>query len=89
MEVGREIGAFRSLQLAVRDNPLFLRRVRVVYGNGRYDDFRFNKEIEQDTASPVMDLSGDARFIKEIRMRYSSVGPLSDPAKVIVYGLRN
>lgn len=86
--VGRRVGKFRAIQLAVRKSALRINSLRVVYGNGRVDDINVSSRIPKGGTTRVIDLQGDARVIKEIRLSYRSVGPRNVAARVEIYGLR-
>lgn len=86
--VGRSVGSFRAIQLAVRNNELMLQSLRVVYGNGRVQDIAVKTVIPSGGTTRIIDLRGGDRFIKNIEMTYRSTGPRNLTAKVEVYGLQ-
>jgi len=66
MPVGRGEGRVSAIKLVVLDNPVFVRRLEIHYGNGRMQEVRFGEVIEPGRETRVIDLEGDLRFIKEV-----------------------
>lgn len=88
ISVGADAGRFRALQLVVSDNDVVFEDLKVVYGNGRFDDIQIRRRIPAGKRSRIIDLKGQARVIREIRLIYRTRPPLSEAGSVAVYGLR-
>ena len=83
-------GTFSALKFKVLQGPIFLRNVRVVYGNGTDTNIRVDRRIPAGTESRVFNLPGDKRIIKKINLNYKTAqrpGP-QPKSKVIVFGRR-
>lgn len=66
--VGRGEGRFKRIQLRVRDNAIEIRDLKVVYGNGRTNDIRVRENIRAGGQTRAIDLRGNDRAIREVRM---------------------
>ena len=86
IRVGRNEGGFRSLELTVTGNDVFMRRLTVVYGNGAPDDLRVERLIRQGTRTGAIDLKGRKRAIREVVMVYKTPLNLRGSARVCVAG---
>ncbi len=87
LPVGRREGRFSAIQLVVRQSDVFFDDLKVVYGNSKVDDFPIRQFIRVGKGSKVFDLTGDTRFIKEIRMKYRSKAASRQRAVVDVYAI--
>ena len=61
MPVGRGEGRHARIRLRVLEEPLFVRSVTVVYGNGETSEFNFRGALEPGESSPPLDLAGADR----------------------------
>lgn len=66
MPVGRGEGRVSAIKLRVLDNPVFVRRLEILYGNGRSQEVRIGEVLEPGRETRVIDLEGDLRFIREV-----------------------
>jgi len=58
-------GFFTKLKFKVMKAPLFVKNVRVVFGNGADKNIVFNKRFAAGTETRVIDLPGNKRIIKK------------------------
>ncbi|SRR5579883_96771 len=75
IEVGRRDGKFKRIKLRVRDNDIELNSIKVIFGNGQVEDFRFNERIRAGGESPSIDLRtpwANGRYIREVELHYHS-----------------
>ena len=85
IRVGAEIGKFDKIRLRVLDNDIFIKDLKVVYGNGESEDLAVNADVKQNTRTQWFNLKGD-RFIKEVQMVYRSKPSFKGQARVEVLG---
>ncbi len=79
-------GTFTSLKFMVLDAPIFVKNIRVFYGNGTNENFVVNKRIPKGHFSRVIDLKDNKRIIKKININYSTIPNFKGRAEVIVLG---
>lgn len=72
INVGRREGRFEKIRLEVQDNDVFMRDLKVVYGNGEVDDIPVRELIRRGSGTRPIDLKGGDRFIDRIEMTYRS-----------------
>lgn len=89
IKVGSREGKFKRIKLIVKDNDIEIRDLKVVYGNGQVDDLQVRSRIKAGSETRALDLKGDARVIKEIRMTYASRPSFKGQATVEVWGLED
>jgi hypothetical protein len=89
IHVGRREGRFSAIKLKVRDNTVYFEDLKVVYGNGEWDDVPVRFEIHRGEETRTLNLKGGERFIKEIQMVYRSKPNDRGQASVEVYGLKD
>jgi hypothetical protein len=81
-------GTFRKLKLSVVNAPIFVRNVKIVYGNGNTTNIRVNRKIEKNSDSAALDLPGNKRIIKKVIFNYKSVPSYRGKASVVLFGKR-
>jgi hypothetical protein len=86
IQVGRQDGRFRAIQLRVRGNDIAMRDLKVIYGNGAPDDLPVRADIRAGGETRWIDLRGGARFIREIVLTYASRPNFRGQAEVCVFG---
>jgi hypothetical protein len=85
IQLSRRDGRFDAILLRVRRSPVRIRRVRVVYGNGRRQDFDLPNVLRRGD-SDVLELRGKrGRFIDRIVLVYRDAGS-PRRARVEVWG---
>jgi hypothetical protein len=83
--VGRQFGRFDKVAIRVRDNDVFIRDIRFVYGNGESDVAEIRQVIPANTRTREIQLKGD-RFLERIELSYQSRQGGARRAQVEVYG---
>jgi hypothetical protein len=69
--LGREIGWFERITLRVTEGDLFIREIRVVYGNGELATLRVDRQFRAGTRTPEIRLESN-RFVNEIQLSYAA-----------------
>ncbi|MFM2423370.1 MAG: hypothetical protein RL291_1900 [Pseudomonadota bacterium] len=87
IRVGQQAGRFDRIALRVRDNDVFIRDLRVVYGNGEVREFPMNGVVRAGYRTTPLDLDGK-RFISEVQLTYRSRPSGRQQAIVEVIGER-
>lgn len=75
IEVGRDAGRFNKIRFVVRGNAVEIRDVKVTFGNGDVQDVQVREKLAEGTATRVIDLGGEQRFIRTVEFVYSTEGP--------------
>ena len=81
-------GRFRKLKMEVRKAPIFIRNVKIVYGNGQSTNIKVNRRIDRNSETRAFDLPGDKRIIRKIVFNYKSVPNFRGKGLVVVHGKR-
>ncbi|RIA56206.1 hypothetical protein [Dichotomicrobium thermohalophilum] len=85
IQLSRRDGRFDAILLRVRQSPIRLRRVRVVFGNGRRQDFDLPNVLRRGDTD-ILELRGRrGRFIDRIVLVYRDIGS-PRRARVAVFG---
>ena len=66
VDVGRDRGPIRRINLRSRDNPVFIRRITIVFGNGDRQRVRIGRNMEPGEEVGIIDLDGNQRFIHHV-----------------------
>lgn len=75
IQLGREDGRFDEFRLRVLDNDVRIRRLRVVYGNGKAHNLDVERRIGEGEATDPISLRGrNGRFIDRVVLVYDTVG---------------
>lgn len=86
VQVGRQDGDFRKIQLRVKNNDIEVLDLKVVYANGQMDDIRVRENIRAGGKTRVIDLKGGERFIRNVQLVYRSRPSFKGQAVVEVWG---
>jgi hypothetical protein len=86
ISVGKDDGKFKAIQLRVSGNEIDMQDLKVIYGNGEVDDLQVRSQIKAGGETRWIDLKGNKRFIKEVRMVYKSKPSFKGQATVCAYG---
>jgi hypothetical protein len=80
---------FRAIKFKVKDAPLNLRRLVVIFQNGGRQDIATRDDIPKGGESRRIDLKGSGqRKIDRIEFWYDTKGLLQGDADVTIFGLR-
>jgi hypothetical protein len=86
IEVGRQEGRFKELQVRVEGAPVEMRRMTVTFANNETFSPNLRHRFEKNSKTRNIDLPGDRRTIKSIDFDYASLDRRQDRATVAVYG---
>ena len=86
IEVGRQEGRFRQLQIRVEGAPIEMRRMVVTFRNGETFSPTLRHRFEKNSSSRVIDLPRNRRVIERIDFDYRSISRREGTATVAVYG---
>lgn len=87
IHVGRREGRFRAIELRVRNAPIHMMDLKVVYANGEPDDLPVRSEIRAGGETRAIDLRGRNRAIHEVQLVYRTRPSFRGLATVEVWGL--
>lgn len=88
INVGRRDGAFRALRLQVTDSNIYMNNFTVDFSRGRNLSVEVNRYMRSGQYTTILDLPGSDRYIKQVRLTYSSSGNYGR-AQVHVWALQN
>jgi hypothetical protein len=86
IEVGKSEGRFKQLQIRVKDAPIEMYDMVVVFGNDEKFNATGRHRFSGGTGTRTIDLPGDRRAIKRIDFRYRSLSKREGKGRVEVYG---
>jgi hypothetical protein len=73
IDVGRNEGQFKQLQLRVKDAPIEVTNMVVTFGNNQTFTPKIRHRFTEGTGTHVIDLPGERRTIKRIAFNYKSI----------------
>ncbi len=74
MRIGVDEGGFTALQLRNKDIAVFVRDIRIVFGDGSVQTVRVNASLPAGGFTGVIDLEGRTRFIRQVVIRTRGQG---------------
>lgn len=80
-------GFFTKLRIKVTDSPVWVHRVRIIFGNGSEKVIEVDKNFRPGDVA-VIDLPGNRRIIKKIIFRYHTKFHAIGKGKIHVWGRR-
>ncbi len=86
--VGARDGVFTAVKFKVMKAPIFVHNIKIVYGNGETQEFVLNRRFPMGTESKVIDLPGNKRIIRKIKLNYKSAPTARGRAVVVAWGRR-
>lgn len=86
IKVGKKAGAVTKVTFVVRDDDLEVFGVKITFGNGEVFSPDVRLYFAEDTRTGVIDLPGEARFIKTIEFDYKNIGR-GKKASIVAWGL--
>lgn len=81
-------GVFTKVRLNILKAPIFLKNMNIVFGNGANKNVVFNKKFPAGSFTRVIDLTGNKRIIKKVKLNYKSVPVGKGKAVVTLFGKR-
>lgn len=88
LPVGRREGKHTAIRLRVMDDPIFIRQIRVTYGNGTQTEIPIRRLIRPGETTEPIDLEGDARFVREVNVEFRQDSDWRRTARLILLGDR-
>jgi hypothetical protein len=88
IQVGRGEGRFSRIRLRATGNGIHILDLKVVYGNGQVQDIPVRANLRAGAETRPLDLSGEARGIREIQIVYQTRANFRGRATVEVLGER-
>ena len=85
IEVGREEGRFRQLQIRVKDAPIEISNMVVTFANNQKFSPTMRHRFTEGTGTRIIDLPGERRAIKSIDFKYRSISRREGKGTVEVY----
>ena len=73
IDVGRNEGQFKQIQLRVKDAPIEVNNMVVTFGNNQTFSPKIRHRFTEGTGAHVIDLPGERRTIKRIAFNYKSI----------------
>lgn len=81
-------GLFTKVRLKIMKAPIHLKNVNIIFGNGSNKNVVFNKKFPAGSFTRVIDLTGNKRIIKKVKLNYKSVPVGKGRAIVTLFGRR-
>ncbi|MGH9842431.1 MAG: hypothetical protein ACREEM_27125, partial [Blastocatellia bacterium] len=88
IQIGRDDGKFRSIQIRVERAPIEFQRVVVHYGNGEDEPIEIRDRIRAGGRTRNIDLQGRERVIQSVEFWYAKANYRSARPKLRLYGQR-
>jgi len=79
-------GFYTKIKLRIMKAPIHLMNINIVFGNGNNKNVVFNKKFGAGNWTRVIDLPGNKRVIKKIKLNYKSVPVGRGRAVITVFG---
>ncbi len=86
IDVGRNEGQFRQLQIRVKDAPIEITNMVVRFGNDQTFSPKIRYKFSEGSGTQVIDLPGERRTIKRIDFNYRSISRREGKGTVAVFG---
>ena len=79
-------GVFTKVRLKIMKAPIHLLNMNIVFGNGTNKNVVFNKKFAAGSMTRIIDLPGNKRIIKKVKLNYKSVPVGKGRAVVSLWG---
>lgn len=79
-------GFYTKVRFGIRKAPVHIHNIRIVFGNGNDKNIVINKRIEPGTFTRVIDLPGNKRIIRKIKMNYKTLPGVNGRAVFVAWG---
>jgi hypothetical protein len=86
IKVGKRRGHFEKSRVRARSNGVYVRSLRVVYGNDEKQDIRMGRRLREGQQTASIELEDRERFIKRIELSYGSKPSVRGQPVVCVFG---
>lgn len=79
-------GFYSKVKFVIRKAPLHLKNINIVFGNGENKNIAFNKRFDAGSTTRIIDLPGNKRIIKKIKLNYSTIPKGKGKAIFVAWG---
>lgn len=79
-------GFYSKVKFVIRKAPLHLKNVNIVFGNGDNKNIVFNKRFNAGSTTRIIDLPGNKRIIKKIKLNYKTIPTGKGKAIFVAWG---
>jgi hypothetical protein len=79
-------GVFTKVRLKIMKAPIHLLNINIVFGNGSNKNVVFNRKFAAGSYTRIIDLPGNKRIIKKVKLNYKSVPAGKGRAVVSLWG---
>ena len=79
-------GFYSKVKFLIRKAPLHLKNVNIIFGNGENKNIVFNKRFTAGTTTRIIDLPGNRRIIKKIKLNYKTIPSGKGKAIFVAWG---
>lgn len=86
IQVGYRDGSFKKIKIVVRGGGLNMHRCIVHFENGSKEEIDLRHNFSKNSATKIIDLPGNRRFIDRIDFVYDSKNIQARKSKVLVFG---
>ena len=86
IEVGRQAGSLDRIRLKVRRSGVFVRRIKIFFGNGDEQVVRIRSWLPAGVETSAIRLDGGVRWIDRIELSYQSAGIPGVPRLPGIFG---
>lgn len=86
--VGKSKGRFKAIRVTAKRHDVRVRGMRIIYGNGSYEDVSIYGKIKDGYSSEAYDLKGKDRYIDKIAFKYQTTFNFKGSAVIELWGLR-
>ena len=77
-------GFYSKVKFVIRKAPIHLTNINIVFGNGQNKNVVFNKRFNAGASTRIIDLPGNKRIIKKIKLNYKSIAAAGKGRAIIV-----
>ena len=81
-------GVFTKVRLKIMKAPIHLKNINIIFGNGENKNVKFDKKFPAGSVTRVIDLKGNKRIIKKVKLNFKSVPVGKGKAVVTLMGRR-
>lgn len=86
ISVSANKGTFRKLKFKVTRASIFVKNVRIIYGNGESENHKVNRAFKKEHFTNALDLKGGSRIIRKIVFNYTTIKTNQGKAKLTAFG---
>lgn len=79
-------GVFTKVRLKIMKAPIHLMNINIVFGNGSNKNVVFNRKFAAGSFTRVIDLPGNKRIIKKVKLNYKSVPVGKGKSVIALFG---